>query len=253
MAWNMDIVLIMFCIFVDNLFLAVCPMNIFFCCLSTDTNVPNVDEVMSKARKIIEYFNKSTQQNAKLLQFQKDSTLAMYSAPGLRPKKLLQDVITRWWSSYRMLKRLRFLKAPLIALHVTGKITCDMLSQEEWLVLEQIEICLAMMAQWQRILEGEKYPTGSLGVSAVFSICAHFVDVIASAHTLESVKRLAKIMLEDFDKRYCPPDGAGNEGKVNFTPEPVIGANNHYTGVHPYFFIAAFLDPRSKNEKYAGT
>ena len=141
--------------------------------------------------------------------------------------------------------------APLINLHFTGEITCDMLSQE--VVLEQIEICLAMMAQWQRILEGEKYPTGSLVVSAVFSICAHFVDVIASAHTLESVKRLAKIMLEDFDKRYRPPGGAGNKGKVNFTPEPVIGAKNCYTGVHPYFFIAAFLDPRNKNEKYAGT
>jgi hypothetical protein len=122
-----------------------------------------------------------------------------------------------------------------------------MLSPEEWLVLEQIEICLAMMAQWQRILEGEKYPTGSLVVSAVFSIRAHFVDVIDSAHTLESVKRLAKILLNDFDKRYHPTGGAGNEGKVNFTPEPVIGAANHrYTGVHPYFFIAAFLDPRNK-------
>ena len=221
-------------------------MNIFSCCLSTDTHVPNIDAVMSKARKIIEYFNKSTQQNAKLLQFQKDSTLAMYSAPGLRPKKLLQDVITRWWSSYRMLKRLRFLKTPLIALHVAEEITCDMLSQEEWRVLEQIEICLAMMAQWQRILEGEKYPTGSLVVSAIFSIRAHFVDVIASAHTLESVKRLAKILLEDFDKRYHPPDGAGNEGKVNFTPKPVTGVKNRYTGVHPYFFIAAYLDPRNK-------
>ena len=43
-----------------------------------------------------------------------------------------------------MLKRLRFLKAPLIAMHVAEEITCDMLSQEEWLVLEQIEICLTM-------------------------------------------------------------------------------------------------------------
>ena len=133
---------------------------------------------------------------------------------------------------------LRFLKAPLIALHVAEKITYDMLSQEEWLVLEQIEICMAMMAQWQRILEGEKYPTGSLVVSAVFIIRAHFVDVIASPHTLESVKRLAKILHEDFDKRYHPPDDAGNEGTVNFTPEPVTGAGNCYTpGVHPFSLL----------------
>jgi len=24
------------------------------------------------------------------------------------------------------------------------------------------------------------------------------------------------------------------------------GAGNHYTGFHPYFFIAAYLDPRNK-------
>jgi hypothetical protein len=51
---------------------------------------------MSKARKNVEYFCKSTQQIAKLVNFQKESNLPIYSAPGSCPKKLLQDVITRW-------------------------------------------------------------------------------------------------------------------------------------------------------------
>jgi hypothetical protein len=49
---------------------------------------------MSKARKIIEYFKKLTQQTAKLVNYQKDSTLTIYLGPGFHPKKLLQDVIT---------------------------------------------------------------------------------------------------------------------------------------------------------------
>ena len=52
--------------------------------------------------------------------------------------------------------------------------------------------------------------------------------------------------IEDFDKRYHLPDGAGIDGKVNFAPEPVTGAGNLYTGFHPYFFIAAYLDSRNK-------
>ncbi len=51
---------------------------------------------------------------------------------------------------------------------------------------------------------------------------------------------MTKTLLEDFDKRYHPP--AGNVGKVKFTCRPETGKRNRYTGVHPYFFIAAFLD-----------
>jgi hypothetical protein len=114
---------------------------------STDKHVPLANDAMSKARKIIEYFNKSNQQNAKLVNYQKDSTLTIYSGPGFHPKKLLQDVITRWWSSYQMLKRLRFLKTALMSLHIAKEISCEMLSMEEWIVLEQIEITLIKMAQ----------------------------------------------------------------------------------------------------------
>jgi hypothetical protein len=35
-------------------------------------NIPGADMAMSEARKIVEYFNKSTQQTAKLVNFQKE-------------------------------------------------------------------------------------------------------------------------------------------------------------------------------------
>jgi hypothetical protein len=64
---------------------------------------------ISKARKIVEHFSKLTQQTAKLVNFQKESNLQTYSAPGSCPKKLLQDAVTRWLSSYQILKHLRLL------------------------------------------------------------------------------------------------------------------------------------------------
>jgi hypothetical protein len=58
------------------------------------------------------------------------------------------------------------------------------------------------------------------------------------------VKNLTKILLQDFDKRYHPT--AGNIRKVKFTCKPGIRERNRYTEVRPYFFIAAFLDPRTR-------
>jgi hypothetical protein len=92
---------------------------------------------MSKARIIVEYFNKLTQQTSMLLNFQKESNLAIYSGHGFCAKKLIQDIITRWWLSYCMLKCLRFLKPALMCLYAAKEITCDMLDYDQWVVLEQ--------------------------------------------------------------------------------------------------------------------
>jgi hypothetical protein len=138
-----------------------------------------------------------------------------------------------------MLKRLRFLKPALMCLDATKEITCDMLDYDQWVVLEQIEITLKRIAMWQRILEGEKYPTGLLVVSVIYAICVHYVNVLNSPHAQEPVKRLTKTLLEDFDKRYHPP--ASNVGKVKFTRRPETGECNPYTGVHPNFFFQYFL------------
>ncbi len=111
-------------------------------------------------------------------------------------------------------------------------------------MLEQIEITLKKIAMWQKILEGEKYPTGLLVVSAIYAICVHYVDILNSPHAQEPVKRLTKTLFEDFDKQYHPP--TGNVGKVKFTCRPETGERDCCTGVHPYFFIAAFLDPHTR-------
>ena len=81
-----------------------------------------------------------------------------------------------------MLKRLRFLKPVLICLYTAREITCEMLSEDQWIVLEQIEITLKKTAMWQSILEGENYPTGALVVSAIYAICVHYANVLNSPH-----------------------------------------------------------------------
>jgi hypothetical protein len=45
-------------------------------------------------------------------------------------------------------------------------------------------------------------------------------------------------------KRYNSP--TRNIGKVRCSHEPETGERNRYIGLHPFFFIAAYLDPRTK-------
>ena len=135
-----------------------------------------------------------------------------------------------------MLRRLRWLKHAIVALHSTDEVDCDMLSKDQWAILHQIEITLTTMAKFQRILEGECYVTGSLVTLAIYRIRK-------VQHTLEPVKNLTATLLADFDQRYKPAD---ESGKVNYTGKADVGFRNRYTGVHPYFFVASLLDPRIK-------
>jgi hypothetical protein len=81
-----------------------------------------------------------------------------------KPKNILQDVKTRWWSIYCMLKSLRFLQEAISHYVVDNPHDSDLvnLMHVEWRLCHQVEITLQTMAFWQQICEGEKYVTGSL-------------------------------------------------------------------------------------------
>jgi len=104
-------------------------------------NVPGALAAMKKLRSIVGYFEKSTQATSKLLNFQSKSDVKEYKEQP-RPKKLLQDVVTRWWSTYRMLRRARFLKKAIMGLLAAEEVSCDTMSASEWAILHQIEINL---------------------------------------------------------------------------------------------------------------
>jgi hypothetical protein len=97
------------------------------------------------------------------------------------------------------------------------------------------------MGFWQRVLEGEKYVTGSLVPLAIYTIRQSFLQVIASQATEQAVKKLARILLNDFDRRYHPT----TNGQLKYEREALVGHGNRYISIHPYFFKAAFLDPRT--------
>ena len=206
-----------------------------------DKNLPGSERAMKTARATIEYFTKSTQAMTKLKNFQSSSMLEKYQEQK-EPKKVLQDSRTRWWSTYRMLRRLRFLKEAIGGLQGANEIDCSPPTELQWDILEDVQKTLKAPAELQQVLEGESYITGSLAPFAIYKIRCGYIEAIEDDSTNESVKYLANILLKDLDERYHPTEC----GKVQYFRKPETGFRNRYISLHPYMFFAAFLDPRTK-------
>jgi len=93
-----------------------------------------------------------------------------------------------------MIRRLLFLRPIIRDMIDDDKIDVEDLSKEEWKYCHQVCVTLATMSKWQRVLEGEKYVTGSLVPLAIFSIRKSYVNVIASNHTDPVVKKLTEML-----------------------------------------------------------
>jgi hypothetical protein len=143
-----------------------------------------------------------------------------------------------------MLKRLRFLREAISHCVVDNPHDLDLvnLMHEEWRLCHQVEITLQTMVFWQRILEGEKYHvTGSLIPLEIYTIRQSFLQVIASVGSDPVVKKLTRILLNDFNGPYHPTI----HGQLNYSRDVAVGHGNSYSAIHPYFFKASFLDPRT--------
>jgi hypothetical protein len=124
----------MLTVFVDNRLIIFCQHRFYTHILIPAKNIALVASAMAKMRSVVGYFESSTQAMTKLFDFQRTSHLSIYKDQH-RPKKPLQDVVTRWWSTFCSITRLRFLKKVIRSLLVVGDIECEHITKEEWLVL----------------------------------------------------------------------------------------------------------------------
>ena len=89
---------------------------------------------MKKARALVEFFNSSTQALEKLMKVQEVTN------PEKKPLKPCQDVVTRWWSTWKMLHRLQYLRRAISALIISdekiAKAVKKDLTQEQTKVLD---------------------------------------------------------------------------------------------------------------------
>ena len=82
---------------------------------------------------------------------------------GSKHVNVVQDVQTRWWSTYAMLERMLHLK-PYIILMVRESLLLPTinLTNEQWMIVEDVCAILALFKFVQKLMEGQKYVTVSL-------------------------------------------------------------------------------------------
>lgn len=206
-----------------------------------DRNLPDSESAMKAARGIVEYFTKSTQATEKLLKMQPNVHLPLRQG-STQPVKLIQDVVTRWWSTYRMLRRLRELIPAIDALVIGDeKINITRLTDDQKKILEEVEKALQPMAEAQRILEGDTYPMISLVPFFLWKIRSTFQEYVDSPNTLTPVQHLARILLADFN------DNCYGDGSQILYSDVQIGHRRRYVSLHLSVVIATALDPRMKH------
>ena len=110
---------------------------------------------MKAARKLVEFFNKSSQSQANLLSIQE---ILFVNQPALKP---IQDVVTRWWSTYSMLERLLGrLHEAIVALKKTKQhLDFELLNYLQIKVLQEVQVLLQPILKAQRHLESDSYST----------------------------------------------------------------------------------------------
>ncbi|KAJ8709373.1 hypothetical protein PYW07_009199 [Mythimna separata] len=124
-------------------------------CTTEHTADKTVRDLINKVKNIVSHYKKSVKATEKLVLYQKQNGVTV-------PKKVLQDVSTRWNSTLKMLERFVLLED---AIKATMALLCDekwdTLTPEEWRICREMCIVLQPFDQLTETMSAEKYVSGS--------------------------------------------------------------------------------------------
>ncbi|KAF9413705.1 hypothetical protein HW555_008151 [Spodoptera exigua] len=131
-----------------------------------------IQPLLEKVKKIVRHYKTSSTALEKLLKAQTDDKADCI------PKRLIQEVPTRWNSTFQMVKRFVELEQYLRATMAILKKDLPIISNEEWLLLYEISKNLQPFDQATETINGEKYMTGSLVIvmtRCLLTACEKFI------------------------------------------------------------------------------
>ena len=199
-------------------------------------NIQGAFECMKSARALVGHFNSSSQASCDLLDVQNRVT----------PLTIIQDVATRWWSTYMMISRLIELKDSFQALVQRDVMDEEInLTEEQWDALVDIKALLEPFMIVQKVLEGQKYPTASL-VPYLIKKVRDALKKVVNHNRLPAIRDLASRMTDDPVNGFNTYWGTGESGTV-FDEHLTLGGRNRRKGCPFPTLIATALDPRLKS------
>jgi len=194
------------------------------------SDLPQSEGTLKACRCLVNFFNASPQATKKLLGKQVEG----------RALKPIQDVTTRWWSTYSMCDRLLKLKIYFDLLENEGDLTCN-LTASQWLIVNDLHILLKPFMIAQRLLEGQSPVTISLVFYMIYKTRKALVEAAERPTASHYIHSIAAEMLLIFNKHF----GDGEAGSVA-TENLLPGDRRHPKGIHMLALMASFLDPRTK-------
>ncbi|CAG9839181.1 unnamed protein product [Diabrotica balteata] len=125
-------------------------------------------KILNKIKNTVSHFKKSSTATAKLLDYQKNQGIG-------NPLKLLQDVSTRWNSTFYMLERFIHLEETVKAITaITNMDANNSLTMYEWNVIKQLCQILRPFEKVTKTISGEGYLTASLVIPLVNGLVSVF-------------------------------------------------------------------------------
>jgi len=189
----------------------------------------NGADTMAHARALVGHFKGSSQDTAILKQLQ-------IADVGV-PVGVIPDVVTRWWSTFRMVQRLLRLRAKFTLMQTDHNLRCNLIDQE-WVDVQLLHDLLEPFMHIQKVLEGEQYVTISILLSLVSMSRQNLIHAVNNGP--QSFRALCQEMLFDFNLRW-------GDGTQVYTGETTRGARNRLVGLQPLAVEATALDPRTKS------
>ena len=113
-----------------------------------------LEPLVKNVKSIVSHFKRSTAANQLLRTYQENS--------GVPPRKVIQDVPTRWNSTFYMIKRFVELEVALRATIALLDVNLPTVSAADWEFLKQLCKILAPFETTTKVVSGENYMNGSL-------------------------------------------------------------------------------------------
>jgi hypothetical protein len=196
-------------------------------------DVPESIGTMATCHAIVAFFNSSSQATEKL----KEKTKARLGVA----LTVIQDVVTRWWSTHSMCERLLRLRNILTIMHLDGDMRL-FLTEAQWTVVKDMSALLKPFMVAQRLLEGEAYVTISLIPYMLYKIRKGLMAVNADPMSSLQVRSASTLMLVKFNEEF----GTGEQNTVA-TDYLAEGSRRRLKGLPKIVMIAMCLDPRTKS------
>jgi hypothetical protein len=156
-------------------------------------------------------------------------------------QKTIEDVKTRWWSTYSIINRLLLLKPYISYLCSQPDVEVTNLNDAQWKLLGDIVIILEPFMLAQKLLEGETYVTLSLVVSIIEGLRKQLARAASNVDNSAYVQSMLSVLTKSFTAEW----GTG-KADTQFDMQKTLGYRNRMQGFRMIHMLAALLDPRTK-------